>query len=60
MSAMKKANQSIYFHVRISECFKQGMERAAKKAGLPTVSEFIRAAIIKAAAEYGVKIDRLK
>jgi hypothetical protein len=44
----------------MSSAFKEGVERATQKAGVPAASEFIRLAIIKAAAEYGVKIDRLK
>jgi hypothetical protein len=60
MSALRKPEQNALFQMRVSKSFKQGLEKATVKANLTTASEFVRLAIIKAAAECGVKIDRLK
>ena len=58
MAAMKKNTQSRFLQIRVSKQFVKDVERAARKAKAPSVSEFCRLAIMAAAAKYGVEIRR--
>ena len=44
--------------LKVSSIFKRDVQKAAKAAGMPSVSEFMRQAMIELAAKHGVKIDR--
>ena len=55
---MKQQTQESYFGLRISLKPKRRLEKAAKKAGFPSLAEFLRVAAIEKAEQYGIKIDR--
>ena len=55
--ALPKKKRNKMLNLRVSTGFKEALERATMKAGLPTVAEFIRQAVIEKAAKVGMKID---
>ena len=59
MPVMKSAHASAVC-VKLTPAFKRDLEKATRAAGLPSVSEFVRQAIIEMAAKHGVKIDRYR
>ena len=58
--ALPKPKRVKMLNVRVSVPFKEALERATMEAGSPTVSDFIKSAIIEKAERVGVKIDRYK
>ena len=44
--------------IKVSSRFKRDAQKAARAAGMPSISEFTRQAMIDLAAKHGVKIDR--
>jgi uncharacterized protein (DUF1778 family) len=60
MIPLNKARLDVYLHLKVSERFKDSLEKATRKEGLRSVSEFIRAAVIERAAKAGIVIDPLK
>ena len=58
--AISKKTQDNYIMFRVSTRFKRNAERATVKARVPSLSEFIKQAIVEKAETVGVKIDRMK
>ena len=55
---MKRQTEDSFFSMRISGKLKKRLLKAAKKAGFPSLAEFLRVAAIEKAEQYGIKIDR--
>ena len=47
-------------NLRVTPSFKKALENATVAANLPTITEFIKQAIMEKAERHGVKIDRYR
>ena len=56
MNPIDRAPQTESIRIRVTQQFREGLERVAVKAGHRHVSDFIRAACIEHAKRYGVEI----
>ena len=57
MSISKKP-QTANISIRVTERFRERAEEAARRAQLPSFSEFVKLAVIERAKRLGIRIDR--
>jgi len=60
MTALPQRRQGKMLNLRVTPSFKKALENATVAANLPTITEFIKQAIMEKAERHGVKIDRYR